>query len=267
MTVTTIIRSLARRYLPPSWRPLNRFTAYALDRTQGVVLGGPFRGMRYVERSVGSVLLPKLLGTYERELDAAIHQLKDRAPRHPIVVGAAEGFYAVGIARWDSVERVEAFEAQLSAHRLIADLAERNGVAHKVKLHGLCDCSTLNQALSRCRDAHPVIIVDVEGAEAVLLDPAVVPRLRESVMLVEVHDAFVPGLADRLQARFSSTHRIERIDAVPRRLSDLPKELHSLPTWTGAAAVHAMNEGRPPGMYWWLMVPRTSEGESTPQGS
>src|SRR6516162_7464404 len=38
---------------------------------------GPFRGMKYTaEKSVGSVLVPKLLGSYERELHPLLERLQ-----------------------------------------------------------------------------------------------------------------------------------------------------------------------------------------------
>lgn len=217
---------------------------------------GPFAGMRYVAESVGSVLPPKLMGTYEKELHEVWDRLLAAAPIQPIVVGAAEGYYAVGMARWPSVERVVAFEAVTSAHPVLTRMAALNGVTNKIELHGLCDCSALSAALASCPDPHPLLVVDVEGAESILLDPIVVPRLRACTMLVEMHDGFVPGLEGRMRERFAASHHIERIDAAARTAADLPEAILPLPRFTASAAVFAMNEGRYQGMYWWFMVPK-----------
>jgi hypothetical protein len=37
------------------------------------ILGGPFRGMKYISEAQGSVLIPKLLGIYEKELQPVIN--------------------------------------------------------------------------------------------------------------------------------------------------------------------------------------------------
>src|SRR3989344_7241810 len=44
-------------------------------KTGGMVASGPFEGMKYVKDSVGSRLLPKLLGTYELELHPTIEKV------------------------------------------------------------------------------------------------------------------------------------------------------------------------------------------------
>lgn len=234
---------------------MQRFRRHLLSISRGQVLTGPFAGMRYVNTSVGSVLLPKLIGTYESELHPVMTRLQAFLPTQPIVIGAAEGYYAVGMARWPSVVGLTAFEAVVGAHDTIRELAKINGVDEKINTQGLCDCSLLNHALERCADKHPLLIVDIEGGESILLDPIVVPRLRDAVMLVEIHEMFVPGLAERLRERFAATHRIEPFDSLPRTLNDLPAALHPLPRFVSGAAVFSLHEGRPKGMQWWLFVP------------
>lgn len=64
----------------------------------GLIVAGPFRGMRYIEKAVCSELPPKILGTYEMELHALIESIVARRPSCIIDIGAAEGFYAVGFA-------------------------------------------------------------------------------------------------------------------------------------------------------------------------
>jgi hypothetical protein len=43
--------------------------------TRNEVVAGPFTGMKYPGKSVGSAYCPKLLGTYELELAEVIDQL------------------------------------------------------------------------------------------------------------------------------------------------------------------------------------------------
>src|SRR5215208_3855790 len=62
------------------------------------VLSGIFAGMRYVRDAVGGQLYPKLLGTYELELVPVIQALNRKRVARIVDVGAAEGYYAVGLA-------------------------------------------------------------------------------------------------------------------------------------------------------------------------
>jgi hypothetical protein len=62
------------------------------------VAGGPFQGLHYPHRrSVGSAPLPKLLGSYESELHAALEQLLTEEHETVVDIGCAEGYYAVGL--------------------------------------------------------------------------------------------------------------------------------------------------------------------------
>ena len=84
------------------------------------VLSGPFKGMRYPLRSSGQGgLLPKLLGTYERELSPAIERLISDRPTLVVNVGAAEGYYAVGLALRAPQAQVIAFEMERPLHGAI----------------------------------------------------------------------------------------------------------------------------------------------------
>src|SRR6476659_6966695 len=62
------------------------------------VLQGPFRGMQYLSRAYFGSVLPKLLGTYELELREVIESICQLGADRIVDVGAAEGYYAVGLA-------------------------------------------------------------------------------------------------------------------------------------------------------------------------
>ena len=56
------------------------------------VANGPFKGMRYAAaQSVGSALLPKLLGSYESELHGALEEMFVRKYTTVVDIGCAEG--------------------------------------------------------------------------------------------------------------------------------------------------------------------------------
>src|SRR5215469_15759685 len=90
-----------------------------VDRELGTntVLGGPFRNMKYNNwtrlsgLAKASAYYPKLLGTYEIEIVPFIQRITDLGIGRIVVVGAGEGYYAVGLARLLNA-RVVAFEAQ-----------------------------------------------------------------------------------------------------------------------------------------------------------
>ena len=54
--------------------------------------------MRYVPLGYGSACVPKILGTYEKEISSTLEALLELEFDVIVVVGAAEGFYPVGFA-------------------------------------------------------------------------------------------------------------------------------------------------------------------------
>src|SRR5437660_11467263 len=105
-----MIAALIRRALPERLRPIGYLTQLVRASTANQVRQGPFAGMRYIDRAIGSAYLPKLLGTYECELAAIIEEVCARGPRLIIDLGAAEGYYAVGLALRNPQARVVGFE-------------------------------------------------------------------------------------------------------------------------------------------------------------
>ncbi len=249
-----ILKRLVRRIIPKSFHPTQIFARKLVSLANHEVMSGPFMGMRYIDRSYGSQYYPKLMGTYELELADAVSRLAKSGFDRVIIAGSAEGYYAVGMAKWPSIVKVDAFEAQPEAHIALAELAEINQVGAKIVQHGLCDCSQLSMVLTR--PDRTLLVVDIEGGESILLDPNMVPALREATLLVEMHDCFLPGIGSIIQKRFASSHEISKIEARTRILGDLPAALGQLPAYLHGAARAALDEGRPPGMYWLVMHPR-----------
>lgn len=210
-----------------------------------IVQSGPFAGMTYVPIATGSVLPPKLLGCYEQELHPVLEDIIYRNDYDAVVdVGCAEGYYAIGLALRLPNALVYAYDISPMARRLCRTLAELNGVSHRVTVSGRCDPAVM-ASLSGKR---LLVICDCEGYEVTLLRPDLVPQLRESDILVELHDVLYPGLSQEVLPRFEKTHYISLIGTQERNpgnypaISDLPPEQKRL----------AVDEFRP-AMQWAFM--------------
>ena len=204
------LRRIYRR-LRPAWMGRLTEAGSAIDRFVGeiglTVRHGPFAEMRYPPRAAGraSFLAAKLLGSYEREIHRAL--LGAMAARPPLVVdvGAADGYYAVGLAlRLGVGTPVHAFETDGGGRRLCREMAELNGVADRLQVSGACDPAALAAAL--CDRAF--VLCDCEGYEVELLDPARVPQLETCTILAELHPLARPGVEATMRERFGGTHRI-----------------------------------------------------------
>jgi len=89
-----------------------------------------------------------------------------------------------------------------------------------------------------------LLICDVEGAEAYLLDSLRVPALVSMHILVELHDFVLGGLSDVMYSRFQATHEIEHIWQEGRSRSDFPYRSFYTRCFPSYMDI-AVSEGRP----------------------
>lgn len=177
------------------------------------VLDGPFAGLRLVDRSSrgDGDLAPKLLGTYECELHAAIEACRTRRYDAVIDIGSAEGYYAVGLALLFDRVPVFAFDPDPAARAVLARNAALNGCTDRIVAAGRCDPAVLRGLY---RD-HPraLVLSDCEGYEATLFGDADTNAAgRHADLLIECHDGWDATITPTLFAALSPSHAITRID-------------------------------------------------------
>jgi hypothetical protein len=174
-----------------------------------MVFSGPFASMKLVEGSSLSHDPRIILGSYEQEVHDVMNQVIADAPAHIVDIGAAYGYYAVGLAVKIANATVTAFEAVEEEHwGELAALAELNKVSHKINQRGAC---TPAEFAKVCTE-DTFILSDCEGAELELCDPAAVPALKSCKMLIELHEFHKPRLVATLVQRFRSSHSIKMIE-------------------------------------------------------
>lgn len=219
------------------------------------VAAGPFAGMKYAGSSFGSAYLPKLLGTYEKELWPSWTHLAG-ACRHGtmINIGSAEGYYAVGALYCGAFRRVLCFEQNPRARELLAEMARLNGVEEHLEINAQCDPSILVHRLQSV--SGPVaILCDIEGYEDVLLDPGAVTGLHRCHLLVEVHEGRCAGVRERLRSRFQATHVISFVPSEVRTVADLPSYPRLLGRFPARNKLRWLDEQRDIATPWFYMTP------------
>lgn len=231
------------------WERDRQLGKLVYDRTGGVVVGGPFTGLRYVDSAMGSSLGPKLLGTYEKELNPIIEQICARGYQTIINIGAGEGYYAVGLAKRLPQARVICFEALENNQPQIRRLSELNGVADRVDIRGYCTAEHLAGLLETVHDV--LIVCDVEGAEVDILKPEMTPAFTRAHVLLETHDAMHPGCSVTIRRRFQWSHQIEVVWSAARTLDDWPEGVSMDPR----NCLACLNEDRGGPMSWFWMLP------------
>ncbi|MGF1485439.1 MAG: hypothetical protein ACFBZ8_13865 [Opitutales bacterium] len=240
--------------------------SWARRATHQVVLGGPFLGLQYGRFSVNSGYAPKLLGIYEREVGDFVEALIARKPQRIVNVGAAEGYYAVGLAQRLPEVQVMAYEAEAEGQTLVEETAALNGVGARVEVRGACDPQQLANALGDGRGC--AVVMDVESYEGVLLDPEAVPGLTQAAIFVEVHLSEDAGLERLLRGRFEATHTIEKREVRVPALDEVAAHVRSKMKWLPRSVrAKALDEKRSPQDCWlWLQpqvpAPVTAGGQN-----
>lgn len=213
------------------------------------VCSGPFKGMTYCGRSVG-IIYPKLLGTFEMELHEIISALIAKGKFETIVnIGAAEGYYACGFAMTTKA-RIIAFETIEEGRLAIKEMLSLNDLHGIYEIKGFCDVDALN----KCLTVNSLLIMDVEGGEIQLLDPAKIPLLRYQTILVEAHDCIIPNATEIIKSRFSKTHEIKTISSRKRQIKDFPLSIRNYERFFEVGFLTLMDENRPE-MNWLLLTP------------
>ena len=213
------------------------------------VAAGPFAGMRLPPKSTYlDARFEKTFGAYEPELFPVLERLGADPGRYRSLfnLGAADGYFTVGLARLFPSARILAFEALEGKRAALAETARLNGVEDRLELRGLC----LGEDLAALAlDLPALAVVDIDGGEETLLDPAAYPVWSSCDLLVETHDAFVPGITETLKARFAATHEIEEIPMRGVDFSTVPL-LRGLPM----AEVDALVGSERPDLQRWLWM-------------
>jgi hypothetical protein len=182
------------------------------------VLNGPFKGMKYVDLSIGSKILPKLVGSYEEPIHKWIYEiLKNECYSTIVNVGCADGYYAVGFSKAISKPKILAIDINKEALLNANKLAQLNDVSSVITFGEKFDASVCAQILGCDPASRILIFADTEGAELDLLNTKQIPDILNCDILVELHDCFYPGLTEIIIDRFQATHRIEIVVDYPFR--------------------------------------------------
>jgi hypothetical protein len=209
------------------------------------VYSGPFAGMNYLRRSTGSVILPKLIGTYENELHFVFYELKKKKYEKFIDVRAAEGYYVVGVGKFIFCNNISviAYESSIKGLRQIEELSSLNSF-NNYTLKGTCNVSSLEKDVSNTRS---FLLMDAEGVEYYLLDCNVIDFTMCDI-LVEVHDKPLYHLERILIDRFKFSHSSKIIRPQTKSIPDNC----SFPKWVYEKSTYVTNEFRGNQSWLWL---------------
>ncbi len=212
-----------------------------------VVKNGNFNAMKYPSfDSVCSTIFPKIIGSYEAELNDIIQHIIQNKYDVIIDVGCAEGYYAVGLAMKTNAT-VFAYDTDANARKLCLEMATLNSVQNKIQIK---ETFTIDDIKNLDPNKKTVIICDCEGFEKYLFTAESVPLLKNTDVLIETHDFIDLTISTTLTHLFKPTHNIQTIASLDDNLKAKYYQYNETSQQTITTKKELFAEVRPCTMEW-----------------
>ncbi len=221
------------------------------------VAHGTFKGMLLGEEVWWDPYsrINQVLGTYEAHVLKHLISFSDKGSSRFIDIGAADGYFAVGMAYSGVYDDVHAFEISEDGQRAIRQNSLSNGCSEKIQIFSEANTTSIANALADGKLAS--ILIDIEGFEYKLLDDEMLGLLKNHFVICELHPWLIEKGYDMersLAARalkYFNVDIIQRDDYNPNCFSEL-KDL------TDEERLIAVGEGRHKNMSWMVLTPKPS---------
>jgi len=225
------------------------------NKFDSTVAYGPFKGLKlnanawWGESDKASMLL----GLYEQEVLTSLLNVP-RTHRTFIDLGAADGYYGVGVLINKNFDQSYCFEMSKKGQLTIAKNAELNLVRQNVVIHGKAE-KDFFKLLSRDQLSHSVLLIDIEGGEFDLLDTNFFKAFKGSIIFIELHPWMVENGARKLaelKAEATLDFNITEITTTSRDMSVFPelKNFNDTDRWL------ICSESRKQLMTWFRLDPK-----------
>lgn len=203
-----------------------RISLEVFDSVNGQVKYGPFTGLHlnretwWGKLDLGS----QCLGLYEKELLDFIETLPDDRFSHFIDIGAADGYYAIGMLVSKKINHCICFEQSEKGQQTILTNWQRNQAPGKLKILG--EANELSLSSLRPEELQrSLVLIDIEGFEFELLSKAFLAKLQACTIIIEVHN-WVENFLEKYAQLLRNAHHffdIEMVERIDRTTSHLPE--------------------------------------------
>lgn len=180
------------------------------------MVSGPFKGAPLTPGAKNHEW-NKVVRAYKFYLHAAVEDVIQRQPPVCIDVGAAEGYYTLGLAHRLPKSRHIAYEMVDEFRAILSESVAKS--AAPVQIKGLCTREDLIHDLKSSSSGF--LLMDCEGAEEQLLTEETTPYLKNWIVLLEVHDFQAPGAGEKILKLFADSHTVEVLHSRDPNASDL----------------------------------------------
>ncbi len=181
----------------------------------GSVRYGPFADLKLCDDNWWgcSDLGSQCLGLYEKEILDLIAR-RGGAFSTFVDIGAADGYYAVGMLQSGLVSQAVCFEKSQKGRATIEKNWNLNGAPGQLDIFAEATAQSI-QNLSDDLLSRALILIDIEGAEFDLLRPAVLEKLRFCEFWLEIHN-WVEEFPEKYQRLLHEASVFFDVSVIPR---------------------------------------------------
>jgi len=232
-----------------------RISTEVFDILNGIIKYGPFKGL-HLDRDTwwGKLDLgSQCLGLYEKEILNLIETTDADHYSTFIDIGAADGYYAIGMLVSGKVGKTICFEQTEKGRNVIAENWRKNHSVGELTILGEANAASF--ATLNAKDLeNAFVLVDVEGFEFDLLTDEVLSLLRSSTVVIEIHH-WMEDFLDKYNTFLRNADRYFDLDIIPRverETSNLPE----LRDFTDDNRLLLTSERRPGVMRFLKLTPK-----------
>lgn len=221
----------------------------------GVVRYGLFSGLQLTKTPWWGIddLGSQCVGLYEKEVIDAIENQASDGKHVFIDIGAADGYYGVGLLHSGTFRKSICFEMEEKGRNAIKSNWKRNGCPGELDIFGKADAQQIC-SLPEAITSDALCLIDVEGYEFDLLTFEVLRHLSSATIILEVHNWVVDFELrySELLVRASQFFEISIIEPVARDTTVIPE----LRDFTDDNRGLLVSERRPCLMRFLMLTPR-----------
>ena len=213
---------------------------------------GPFKGMKIAKKKSWELeygLTNKILGTYEKQILNILINFSKNSNTF-IDIGAADGFFVVGMSFKNIFKNIYAFEINNRSQEIIKSNQKLNKCKQNIKIYGESNYLKLKHIIGLKKKC--TILIDIEGAEFDLLSMKVLKLFKNCNVVCEMHLFKDKKKYSELINNAKKKFRCRLIKA--KNVS--PDKFKELNSFSDNERLLALSEGRKYRQEWLILTPK-----------
>jgi hypothetical protein len=232
---------------------IERVSLETYDLCEGKVLQGPFQGLQ-LNRDTWwgkSDLGAQCLGLYEKEI---LDLISAQGPFHTFLdIGAADGYYAVGLLHAKIAKKAICFEISEKGQRAIKENWIMNEGPGELEIYGEANEQSIASVATKLSQ-NTLVLIDVEGFEFHLLSQEVISVLGKCRMVIEIHN-WMDDFAEKYSALLRNLNKYFDITIIAPSERNT-QNIEQLRSYTDDNRLLVSSERRPCLMRFLHLVPK-----------